>query len=88
MDFRTFEGPGGCECFDRQSKCVGKLPLYFKLELNTLDPLSVPMDINLKGGGGVNLRADLEKQIFAYIFIRAFPYFRVGKSLLKYFQDV
>jgi hypothetical protein len=42
------------------------------LELNTVGPLSVPSDINLKDGGGVNVRADLEKQIFANILIRKF----------------
>jgi len=42
------------------------------LEPNTVSPLSVPSDINLKDGGGVNVRADLEKQIFADILIRTF----------------
>ena len=77
MDFRTFEGPAGCESFNRQGKCVGKLPLDFKLELNTGGPLSVPSDINLKDGGGVNVRADLEKQIFADTLIRKFVFILV-----------
>jgi len=72
MDFRTFEGPGSCESSNRQRKCIGKMLLHFKLEPNTIGPLSVPSDINLKDGGGVNVRADLEKQIFADILIRTF----------------
>jgi len=64
MDFRTFESPGGSESSNRQRKCVCKLPLHFNLEPNT--------DINLKDGGGVNVRVDLEKQIFADILIRTF----------------
>lgn len=72
VDFRTFEGPGGRESSNRQRKCVFKLSLRFNLEPNTVGPVSVPSDINLKDGGGVNVRADLEKQIFADILIRTF----------------
>jgi len=89
MDFRTFEVPAGCESSSSQRKCVGKVPLRFKLELNTVGPLSVPSDINLKDGGGVNGRADLEKQIFDNILIRTFfLIFVCGESLLISFQGV
>jgi hypothetical protein len=56
MDFRTFEGPAGCESSNRQRKCVGKVPLHFKLELNTVGPLCVASDINLKDGSGLTLK--------------------------------
>jgi hypothetical protein len=69
MDFRTFEGGqltrkmfAGCESSSSQIKCFGKVPLHIKLELNTVGPLSAPSDINLKDGGGVKWKADLEKK--------------------------
>jgi hypothetical protein len=89
MDFHIFEGPAGFKSSNRQRTCVGKVPLHFKLELSTVGPLSIPSDINLKDGGGVNDRADLEKQIFANILIRTFfLIFVCGESLLISFQGV
>jgi len=79
MDFRCFEGPACCESSNRQRKCVGKLPLCFKLELNTVGTLSVSSDINLKDGGEVNVRAYLEKtNICKHIDKNIFPSFGVG----------
>jgi hypothetical protein len=72
---------------DKENALVN-LPLHFKLELNTVGPLSVPSDINLKDGGGVNVRADLEKQIFANILIRTFFLIWCGESLLISFQGL
>jgi hypothetical protein len=39
---------GTCEWSDKHKKCVGSASLYFQLQLNAVELLSVPTDTEIK----------------------------------------
>jgi hypothetical protein len=69
---------GSFEWSDRHKNCVGEVCLYFQLELNTLEFLSIPTDKNLKEWGEANTGV-VPRKLFADVcWYEHFSLFRCG----------
>lgn len=79
---------GGCEWFDRHTKCDGEVSLHFQLKLNTAGGLIIPTHNNLNDRAPVNVVAvprELSSQ--TYNDTNCFSWFGGGgggNSLLKF----
>jgi hypothetical protein len=91
MDCRTISKvSGGCEWFDRQTKCVGEVSLHFQLETDTLQFLSVPTDKRVKvlRLGESGSCTSKSKCLRTYVYMNIFPCFWCGELTPEFCSSI